>query len=212
MTFGLVGCLKLFVFLSLGLRVAYAGECPVSGPRYQLRSDTVEWRMQISSGESCLSSIRYYNVAFASMNLIAPPLIGQVTLLGPAFSYTAKSDFQGADSFTLGVSGASNRISGTSTIRIAVSVVGAPEAPSRTPPASRDRPPAPAPALQSPRTPAVDNTPPLAAGAALPPCPTWDWSSGSPPPMRSAFDRSKLYCPPPPFNPPGPPVDCICPR
>jgi hypothetical protein len=58
--------------------------------------------------------------------------------------------------------------------------------------------------------PAVDNTVPLPSGAALPDCPKWDWSNGTPPPMRPPFDRSKLYCPPPPFNPPNPPIGCIC--
>jgi hypothetical protein len=58
--------------------------------------------------------------------------------------------------------------------------------------------------------PPVDNTIPLPEGATLPDCPKWDWSKGSPPPMRPPFDRSKLYCPPPPFNPPNPPTGCIC--
>jgi hypothetical protein len=60
--------------------------------------------------------------------------------------------------------------------------------------------------------PAVDNTIPLQSGAPLSDCPKWDWSNGSPPPMRPPFDRSKLYCSPPPFNPPNPPIGCICPQ
>ena len=70
-------------------------------------------------------------------------------------------------------------------------------------------PPASAKSLQVAPMPAVDNTLPLPTGA-LPNCPKWDWSSSAPPPMRPPFDRSKLYCPPPPFNPPSPPIGCIC--
>jgi hypothetical protein len=45
-----------------------------------------------------------------------------VKLLGPGFSYTAKSDFEGQDSFTIQISGMLNGIRGSSDIRIIVSV------------------------------------------------------------------------------------------
>ncbi len=70
-------------------------------------------------------------------------------------------------------------------------------------------PPASTKGLQAPPIPAVDNTVPLPTGA-LADCPKWDWSSGAPSPMRPPFDKSKLYCPPPPFTPRSPPIDCIC--
>jgi hypothetical protein len=207
MTLGRIACLDLLVLFSLGIRAAFAGECLISGPRYQLQSDAVEWRMKIRSDQSCLHGVRFNNVAIDTINLISPPQFGQVTMRGWGFSYTAKSDFQGEDSFAIGVSGASKRMSGTSTIRIVVSIVGTPQARGLAVPVSRNRPTAPVPAraLQASPTPSVEST-----GASLPPCPVWDWSSGAPPPMRPPFDRSKLYCPPPPFNPPGQPVGCIC--
>jgi hypothetical protein len=207
MTLGRIACLDLLVLFSLGIRAAFAGECLISGPRYQLQSDTVEWRMKIRSGQSCLHGVRFNDVAIDTINLISPPQFGQVTMPGWSFSYTAKSDFQGEDSFAVGVSGAIKRVSGTSTIRIVVSIVGTPQTPGLAVP--RNRPPAPAPAraLQASPTPSVEPT-----GASLPPCPVWDWSSGAPPPMRPPFERSKLYCPPPPFNPPAQPVGCICPQ
>lgn len=62
------------------------------------------------------------------VSLVSPPQSGQVTLIGPGFSYTAKSDFHGEDSFVVGVSGSKNKTSGFSTIRIVVFVVGAGEA------------------------------------------------------------------------------------
>jgi len=57
----------------------------------------------------------------------ADPLAGaqqcQVAINGPAFSYSAKADFQGQDDFTLQVSGAMVRIFGVSEIKVTLSVV-----------------------------------------------------------------------------------------
>jgi hypothetical protein len=84
--------------------------------------------MKIRSSENCLRGIRFSYVYNATVSLVSPPRFGQVTLVGPGFSYTAKSDFQGEDSFVVGVSGSKNKTSGFSTIRVVVSVVGAQEA------------------------------------------------------------------------------------
>jgi hypothetical protein len=92
------------------------------GSQYQLKSDTVDWTMQTSSGQSCIRGLRHARVTIETAKLISPPQSGQVKLLGPGFSYTAKSDFEGQDSFTIQVSGMLNRIRGSSDIRIIVSV------------------------------------------------------------------------------------------
>ncbi len=200
MTFHNVFFVVLFAFLSLSTPAVCATECVVSGPRYGLISDVVNWSIKIGSGQSCIRGLRFNNVVFESLKLVSPPQVGQVTLRGPSFIYSAKSEYEGEDSFTVAISGIVNRSRGSSTIRIAVSV-GSPAAA-----AIHDRSPAPA-AVPKP---AVDNNLPLPVDGPLPPCPTWDWSKGSPPPMRPPFDRSKLYCPPPPFKPPGQPIGCRC--
>jgi hypothetical protein len=91
-----------------------------------LQSDTVEWRIRIATGQSCVRGVRFSNVTNPTINLDSPPQSGQVTLAGAGFRYTAKTNFQGEDSFALGVSGTINRVSGTSTIHVLVSVVGTP--------------------------------------------------------------------------------------
>jgi hypothetical protein len=78
--------------------------------------------MQTSSGQSCIRGLRHKRVTIDTAKLISPPQSGQVKLLGPGFSYTAKSDFEGQDSFTIQVSGMLNGIRGSSDIRIIVSV------------------------------------------------------------------------------------------
>src|SRR5262249_40836893 len=66
--------------------------------------------------------LRHNRVTIDTAKLISPPQSGQVKLLGSGFSYTAKTDFEGQDSFTIQVSGMSNGIRGSSDIRIIVSV------------------------------------------------------------------------------------------
>jgi hypothetical protein len=110
------------------------------GSQYQLKSDTVDWTMQTGSGQTCIRGLRHSRVTVDTVKLISPPQSGQVKLLGTGFSYTAKSDFEGQDSFTIQVSGMLNRIRGSSDIRIIVSV--GPNVSPQTGPIERsDRPP-----------------------------------------------------------------------
>jgi len=197
--------LVLIGFSSINISAADAADCVVNGPRYQLTSDLVNWSMKIGSGQSCIRGLRFNNVAIKSLQLVSLPQIGQVTIQGPSFTYSAKSGYEGEDSFTVVVSGTINRSSGSSTIRVNV-FVGNPAAA----PSLRDRSPGP---IAAPTPPAsTPATMPLPTNGSLPPCPSWDWSKGSPPPMRPPFDRSKLYCPPPPFKPPTQPLGCLCER
>ena len=68
--------------------------------------------MQIVSGHSCIRGLSFGSVSIDSLKRIAPPQSGKVTLLGPGFTYAAKSDFQGQDAFTLQVSGTMIRMRG----------------------------------------------------------------------------------------------------
>jgi hypothetical protein len=62
-------------------------------------------------------------MSISDVKLIASPQSGQVAINGPAFSYSAKPDFQGQDDFTIQVSGTMVRISGVSDIKVTVSIV-----------------------------------------------------------------------------------------
>jgi len=84
--------------------------------------------MKIRNSENCVRGVRFSYVWNPTVSLISPPRFGQVGLIGPGFSYTAKADFHGEDSFVIGVSGSKNKRSGFSTIRVVVSVVDASEA------------------------------------------------------------------------------------
>jgi hypothetical protein len=123
MRLGISVFLAVLVTVSSGLAQESSGICLLSGPSYQLASDTVEWTMSVGRGQSCVRGLRGYLVAtLDSISLISPPASGQVKLEGPAFLYRANPDFRGQDSFVMSVSGKLNRINGTSTIRVVVSV------------------------------------------------------------------------------------------
>jgi hypothetical protein len=102
---------------------AFADSCVFSlMPPYALKSDAVNWEMQIASGKTCTKGLKYGSVAISKLNLIAPPEFGKVTVQGPGFSYTAKPDFEGQDAFTIQVTGTMVRMTGTSDIQVTVSV------------------------------------------------------------------------------------------
>src|SRR5262245_33461773 len=113
----------LLALLLVFVRPALGDACVLTvGSLYQLKSDAVDWTVRTDSGQSCIRGLRHNRVTIDTAKLISPPQSGQVKLLGSGFSYTAKSDFEGQDSFTIQVSGMSNGIRGSSDIRIIVSV------------------------------------------------------------------------------------------
>jgi hypothetical protein len=82
-----------------------------------LTSDTVDWSIQVASGQSCVRGLRLGNVVVEKVSLTTPPKSGNVRLEGPGFRYTANSGFHGEDSFMV-----EGKVRGTSTIRVVVSV------------------------------------------------------------------------------------------
>ena len=110
--------LALFATISSG----FAQGCFVYGPPYQLQSDTVVWSMTIGSGQSCTRGLRSVHTTLENIALVVLPRSGQVKLEGPGFMYKGDLDFRGEDSFSFLVSGKLNRIGGSSTIRVVVSV------------------------------------------------------------------------------------------
>jgi Bacterial Ig-like domain/RTX calcium-binding nonapeptide repeat (4 copies) len=123
-----IACILPLVCLSPAGSALSANGCMLSGARYALASDTVNWSLTIGGGHSCIRGFRFNKAVVSKTILISPPQHGQVKLLGPGFSYTPNSDFQGKDFFTVEISGSINRVYGTSTIRISVDTDQAPVA------------------------------------------------------------------------------------
>jgi hypothetical protein len=116
------------VFLSVvffAILTTFADACVLNGPRYQLASDTVRWSLELSEGESCLRGVRFNNVVVDKLIIVSAPQTGHITLHGTGFSYNVAKNFWGRDFFSLMVSGAINKVPGSSTIEVEVSVSNA---------------------------------------------------------------------------------------
>jgi hypothetical protein len=147
---------SMLMLLSLGIQAADAGECLITGPQYQLQSDTVEWQLKTRIGQSCIRGIRFRNVAGPVVTIISPPSFGKLAVLGPSFSYTAGTDVADKDSFSFEVSGFMSGGSGTSTVHVVVSIIGAPPMPSQGGQNSRNEAPAAVKRIDEPPVASVD--------------------------------------------------------
>jgi len=119
----------LLSLIFLGSLLSFADACVVSSQRYRLASDTVRWSLELSGGENCIRGVRFNNVVIDKLVVVSAPAAGHVTLHGSGFSYTAANNFQGHDFFSLMVSGATNKVPGSSTIEVVVSVTPPPTPP-----------------------------------------------------------------------------------
>ena len=111
----------LLTLIAVRLGVAQ-GSCLLSGPPYQLASDTVNWSMTVGSGQSCIRGLRGRWNTLDDITLLSRPEFGQVTFQGPGLRYTAKPDYHGQDSFAILLSGEIFGVKGSSTVQIMVSV------------------------------------------------------------------------------------------
>ncbi len=114
-------CLLLAWFLA-GVLSAKAADCFPTGPHPQLDSETVDWTIVITSGQSCLRGLRSRAMTLESVAVSAPAKFGEATVQGYGFSYKAPRDFKGEDSFSVTMSGTNRGIPGNSIIRVQVSV------------------------------------------------------------------------------------------
>ena len=112
----------LVIGLAIWSHGVFAQTCATQAPRYGLTSDTVDWSIQVASGQSCVRGLRSGNIVLEKVSLTSPPKSGNVQLVGPGFRYTGNPGFHGEDSFIIEVSGLAGKVRGTSTIRVVVSV------------------------------------------------------------------------------------------
>jgi hypothetical protein len=133
-----------FPLLLLGIGCASAQSCRLTINKYGLSTDSVDWSMRIVAGRSCIGGFRVGDVTIENISVIAPPTSGEVTLKGPGFTYKAKPNFQGRDSFAVMVSGSYRKVPGLSIVRVLISVQNpnAPAAPNAAPVPHAPAPPA----------------------------------------------------------------------
>jgi len=130
-SWSVVGAIVVNIGLG-GWQDAAARSCVVTGPRYHFNSEVVEWSVTIGSGESCIQGFRFGDIVIESVKLIVPPRSGTVKMEGSGFSYTARSHFEGEDSFAVVVSGVLSGRHGSSTVRVSIFVGGVLPAPANS--------------------------------------------------------------------------------
>ena len=132
---GLANVVGAFPLLLLGIGCASAQPCQLTVNKYGLSADSVDWSIRIVAGRSCIGGFRVGDVTIEKVRVVAPPTSGDVTLKGPGFTYKAKTNYQGQDSFAVMVSGSSRRVPGLSIVRVLISVQNpdAPAAPDAAP-------------------------------------------------------------------------------
>ena len=115
-------CSVLIIAFVVRSHEVSAQTCISQAPHYLLTADTVDWSIQVRSGQGCVQGLRFGNVVLQRVTLTAPPKSGNVQLLGPGFRYSANPEFHGEDSFSVEVLGFAGKVRGASTIHVAVSV------------------------------------------------------------------------------------------
>jgi len=115
-------CSALSIGFVIGSHEVSAEVCVSQAPHYSLTSDTVDWSIQLASGQSCVRGLRSGNIVLERVTLTTPPKSGKVQLVGPGFRYTANPGFHGDDSFIVEMLGRAGKTRGTSTIHVVVSV------------------------------------------------------------------------------------------
>jgi hypothetical protein len=112
----------LLTWLVIGAQSAEAGDCVPAGPPAKLNFESVDWKIVIANGQTCLRGLRSGAMIIESVAISAPAKFGEAMVRGYGFSYEAPRDFQGEDSFSVTVGGTNRGIRGNSTILVHVSV------------------------------------------------------------------------------------------
>lgn len=112
----------LTAWLVAGVEPASAGDCIPGGSPPKLSSETLDWTIMIPSGQTCLRGLRSSAMLIQSVTVSGPAKVGEVTISGYGFSYTAPRDFKGEDSFSVTVVGSNRGVRGNSTLLVHVSV------------------------------------------------------------------------------------------
>ena len=112
----------LLLTLLLASAPALSAECPLQGPPARFESEFVDWRITIGSGQRCLRGLRWGAMTVDEVKIVEPAKSGEATAQGYGFAYQSRPDFKGDDAFAVKLSGVNRGVSGSTTIRVHVTV------------------------------------------------------------------------------------------
>jgi hypothetical protein len=87
---------------------------------FELAGDTIHWAMTIAPGADCIQGVRWSYMQIYDVSVVTAPKNGKIVMEGIGFRYYADPKFQGADSFTLAVTGMNKKNPGRSYVQIEV--------------------------------------------------------------------------------------------
>lgn len=101
---------------------ATASGCLTRPATYRLANDTVDWKFSLGAGLECIQGLRPAAVLIDQVSVVSAPKGGSVAISGPSFRYAASPNFHGTDTFILSITGTRQRVNGTSSIQVDVTV------------------------------------------------------------------------------------------
>jgi len=103
-----------------GLSAQASPSCLKEKQPFALSADTVKWSMTIAPGAECIQGLRWSYMQIYEVSIISSPSKGQLVMVGSGFRYYANPGEQGADKFTLLISGKNRHDVGKSTLEVEV--------------------------------------------------------------------------------------------
>jgi hypothetical protein len=101
---------------------ADAGNCLSRPAAFKLANDAMNWKFSLGAGTMCIQGLRYASMLIDQVSLVGAPKGGRVAIAGPSFEYFASPDFHGEDSFTLQITGSRQKVTGTSSLQVDVTI------------------------------------------------------------------------------------------
>ncbi|WP_431201647.1 hypothetical protein ACQ86E_21255 [Bradyrhizobium betae] len=104
------------------------GTCILRPEPIRLRSEIVNWNIDLRQGEECVQGLRWSTLLIDQVLVLNQPKFGRIAINGPSFRYIAGSSNE-SDTFRLLVKGSALRVQGETTIEATINIS---DAPSRT--------------------------------------------------------------------------------
>lgn len=114
-----------FMILAGQAPVLAGGTCILRPEPIRLRSDVVNWTIELRAGEECVQGLRWSTLLIDQVLVTDQPKSGRIAINGPSFRYLAGSSNE-PDSFRLLVKGSALRVQGETTIEATVKISDAP--------------------------------------------------------------------------------------
>ncbi|HEV2154455.1 hypothetical protein [Bradyrhizobium sp.] len=115
----------LFIMLTGRAPAQAGGTCILRPEPIRLRSDVVNWAIELRPGAECVQGLRWSTLLIDQVVVMSQPKFGRIAINGPSFHYIAGPSKE-SDTFQLLVKGSALRVPGETTIEATVQVSDAP--------------------------------------------------------------------------------------